>query len=687
VDAVEEIKSRIDIVDFISRYTPLQKAGSTYKANCPFHDERTPSFVVFPHTNTWHCFGACSTGGDVFTFVMRKEQLDFREALHVLADETGVDLGATRSGQSERQRTSLYEINAAAADYFREILLHHAAAHAARGYLHKRQIDAATAESFQLGYALDAWDALRNHLDKAGYSIEDQLAAGLLKRNEERGTTYDAFRGRLIFPIRDRQGRIIGFGGRVLDDSQPKYLNTAETAVFQKSRVIYGLDRAYRAIRAAQRVVIVEGYMDVIAAHQHGFTNVVACMGTSLTPEQLRQLQRFTDNYVLALDADTAGQQATVRGLNRARQALVRINKPRLTATGRVQMEERLGANLFIAAMPEGRDPDDVIRTDLAQWQSLLDGAQPLVDYHFDIVASHFDLHSARGKGAAVSELAPLIAELRDEIEQQHYIQRLSRLIQIDEQTVLGRVRAAGQTLRATQQRQRNTPSQQTITRQEPTSTHRPAHSVPDEDQSDGRNDAAWVGPSNADESMSSAHVSAGRPPLRREDYLLATLLYEPDLLIWLAGAAETLEIVPLNANDFQTVENQEIFRALKQFITSDEQWDVELFQETLTQHLHARLADLLGYMAQQPARSMFELREHSIKVLLQMRIERLKREFRTSRYLHEEAQREGRKTGERSLFSNHNHNLREQSHLERVLAGLNRLAFGTERPISKIQF
>ncbi len=324
MSAIDEVKSRINIVDLVERYTPLKRAGTIYKGLCPFHNERTPSFVVYADSGTWHCFGACGTGGDIFSFLMRKENLDFREALERLAQEAGVSLEDEEQDQDRAQKAILQDVNEAAAKYFHDVLLHHAQAAPARAYLERRKLDAETADSFGIGFALDQWSALRDYLSSRGFSIETQLAAGLLKRNEQRESVYDAFRNRVMIPIRDRQGRVIGFGGRVLDDSQPKYLNTAETALFHKSHVVFGIDRAQSAIRAADQVVIVEGYMDVIAAHQHGFENVVACMGTALTAEQLRQLQRYTNNFVLALDADAAGQAATIRALSQARQALTR---------------------------------------------------------------------------------------------------------------------------------------------------------------------------------------------------------------------------------------------------------------------------------------------------------------------------------------------------------------------------
>ena len=379
-NVTDEVKQRLDIVDVVSRYVQLKRNGSVYKGLCPFHSERTPSFVVFPQTGTWRCFGACGTGGDLFSFVMRKENLDFRDALEMLAAEAGIELNK-QENIGDAPRAPLYDVNEIAANYFVHILQHHPGAKQAREYLAQRGIDQATCELFRLGFALDSWSGLRDHLLGQSSSVEVLLEAGLIKQNEERNSTYDMFRGRLIFPIRDRQGRVIGFGGRVLDDSIPKYLNTSETALFHKSHVVYGLDLAHRAIREQDQVVIVEGYMDVIAAHQHGFANVVACMGTALTPEQLRQLQRHTDNFVLALDADAAGQQATVRGLNQARQSLSRVRKPIVMPSGAVRFEERLGANLFITTMPNGKDPDDVIRENPANWSEIVRSAKPLVDF------------------------------------------------------------------------------------------------------------------------------------------------------------------------------------------------------------------------------------------------------------------------------------------------------------------
>lgn len=643
MSVTDEVKQRIDIVEFIGRYTPLKRSGATYKGLCPFHGERTPSFIVFPHTGTWRCFGACGIGGDVFTFLMQKENVDFREALQMLAREVGVDLEAAEGREAAGQRATLYTVNDVAATYFQEVLRHHPAAAAARAYLAGRGLDEETCERFRLGFALESWSSLRDHLSERGYSLAQQLDAGLVKQNETRDRTYDAFRNRVMIPIADRQGRIIGFGGRVMDKSEPKYLNTAETSLFHKSRVIYGLDLAGPAIRSANQVVIVEGYMDVIAAHQHGFANVVACMGTSLTAEQLQQLQRYTNHFVLALDADAAGQQATIRGLNQARQALGRVQKPTVTASG-IRMEARLSAQLSICAMPDGQDPDDVIRRQPEQWRQLVAAAQPLVDFYFDSIARQYDLATVQGKGQAVAELAPLIAELHDEIEQQHYVDQLSRWVRIDEQTIWERVRAAARTgqLGLDRSAHRRLPPSVGEGRRGP---------PPSISQAPGQGATFEPRPS--------AHLFG------REEYLLACLLLQPNLLVSLSWATGEREIAPLGVADLLHIENQELFRALKQYMGGEEPWDVEAFQEMLTPHLHGRLAELMAYGARLPQRNDEQLAEDLVQTLIRIRIERIRVESQNIKFLEDEAIHQGDMAGSKAWSDIKNRHLRELSHLQ----------------------
>ena len=673
MSVIDEVKQRIDIVDLIGRYVELRKAGTSYKGLCPFHNERTPSFMVFPDSGTWHCFGSCGIGGDIFSFIMRRENLEFREALELLARQAGVALEAEHD-PAQGQRSRLYEINEAAATYFYEILQHHIGAGVGRTYLERRGINQETIANFRLGFALENWSGLRDFLLEKGWSLDEQLAAGLVKRQEERNSIYDAFRARVMIPIRDRQSRVIGFGGRLLGDGQPKYLNTSETPLFHKSQVIFGLDLARDAIRREDKVVIVEGYMDVIAAHQHGFANVVACMGTSLTSEQLQQLHRFTNNFILALDADAAGQQATIRGLNQARQSLLRVQKPTVTATGQVRLTERLTANLSIVSMPAGLDPDDVIRRNPQEWQTLVAQAQPLVDFYFRFIAEQFDLTSAQGKGLAVAELAPLIAELDDDIERQHYIQQLSRVVQIDEVTIDSRVKAAAKTSKLPTE-----PPKKRFTERPGDSQHRQP-----------RSPAAMPQPAPWETAQESA-PSRQRPSepkqttISQEDHLLANLLREPNLVVWLAAVTERLEIPALRPDDLQSVQNQEILKALRHFITGDEQWDLELFQDALTPHLHGHLAKLISYSAQLPQCTLGELRLDTVQTLIHIRLEQLRIEARHLKFMQDDAARQGDMQGAKQLAEVNNQQIRELFHLQQSKHSITRLLSqsGEFRPVA----
>ncbi len=668
MSVTDEIKARVDIVDFISRYVPLQRAGRSFKACCPFHQERTPSFVVFPESGAWHCFGACSIGGDVFSFLMQKENMDFRDALQTLAQESGVQLPEKTEDDNIQERNLLYELNAQAALFFSNQLHRGQQAQPARDYLQRRGISAQVAKQFQLGFAPNSWDALRNHLEQAGYTPHSLHRADLLKHSEERNSFYDTFRNRLTIPIYDRQGRVIGFGGRVLDDSLPKYLNTAETALFHKSRVVYGLERAYKAIRQVDSVVIVEGYMDVIAAHQFGFENVVACLGIALTEGQLRQIQRYTDNFILALDADAAGQQATLRGLNQARQALKRKAKPVLTPTGRLQVERRLGANLRITPLPEGRDPDEIIRQDPNAWQDLIHSALPLVDYYVGIVTNQYDLHSAQGKGEAVAELTPLIAELSDEIERQHYIQQLSRLVHIDELTIGQRVQAAARALRRPPEKVvsratvgRDSRHRRRFTQQSPPST------VP-----------LAGGPTNVEAGLVSAlGQTASMSETKLENFLLAHLIYDPNLLVWLAKMTQELEIAPLRSQDFQQIEYREIFETLRRFIASDELWDIEVFQDALSPDFHLILSHLMTQTLTMPEREPAAIQDALLKLLIRLRRARLRENLYAMQFLLRDAQENHNREAILEFSANINANRRDRHHLERVLVRRNQISYG----------
>ncbi len=432
MNEVEEVKARLDIVDVVGQYVALQKAGRSFKAPCPFHNERTPSFIVTPERQSWHCFGACGTGGDLITFVMKKEAIEFSEALKMLAERAGVKLhGRRESSQEQRRRERLFAANDAAADWYRKLLAYDKAAAHAREYLEHRQINDAAAHDFGLGHSPGGWDSLRNHLRSIGFEDEELLRAGLLMQSDS--GLHDRFRGRLMFPIHDDKGRTAGFGARALDDRAAgvaKYINTAQSPVFDKSGLLYALHRAASGIRREGRAVVVEGYMDVITAHQHGFENVVASMGTALTERQVRLLRRTASEIVLALDADAAGRDAAIRGHDVIRGALTdsRSTLPVVTWRGLAGYQQTVDVELKVAVLPDGRDPDDVIRAAPEDWRSLIDGAVPVLDFRLDALAAAHDLSSPPGRSRLAHEFLPILAVVTDPVVRAQYLQRLGRL-------------------------------------------------------------------------------------------------------------------------------------------------------------------------------------------------------------------------------------------------------------------
>ena len=438
MNEIEEIKARLDVVDVVGQYVQLQKSGRTFKAPCPFHAEKTPSFIVSPERQSWHCFGACGTGGDVISFVMRQEGLEFPDALRMLADRVGIKLRERHASEKEdKHRERLHAANEAAAGWYRELLLNSDAARGAREYLGRRGLDDMTSEAFGIGFSPPAWEAALEHLKEKGFAETDLLKAGLLVQGDQ--GLHDRFRGRLMFPIRDAKGKAVGFGARALDDSQPKYLNTAQTAVFDKSSVLYAMDRAQTAIRREGRAVVVEGYMDVIAAHQHGFENVVASMGTALTERQVRLLKRQTGNVVLALDADAAGGEAAIRGHDVVRGSVEPSERgvPVVSWRGLVGYQQTASVELKVAVLPPGHDPDDVIRNDQEAWRALIDGASPVLDYRLDVLAATQDLSSANGRSKLAAEFLPLLVPVTDPVVRAHYLQKISRLSGTKERDLL----------------------------------------------------------------------------------------------------------------------------------------------------------------------------------------------------------------------------------------------------------
>ena len=453
---VDDIRARLDIVDVVSAYVALQKSGRSFKAPCPFHTERTPSFIVNPERQSWHCFGACSTGGDAFSFVMRHQNLEFGEALRILAQKAGVELSQA-SKQDSDKRSKLHAVNRLAASWYQERLKSSEGA-AAMDYLKRRGVNPEMIDTFQLGYSPDSWDALKTYLKNMGAPEADAVESGLIYRNDE-GRTWDFFRDRLMFPIHDRQGNVIGFGGRQLTNPapdapgyNPKYINTAATPIFDKRSSLYGIHRAHSAIRESNTGIIVEGYMDAIAAHQYGYTNVVASMGTALTENQVSQLKSLATNFILALDPDTAGQEATLRSL----EASWKVIGDQSASRGRSQgiLYQRDPITLSIAALPEGKDPDELIRHDPTEWERLTKNAPPLMSYLIPAIASRFDTSTGQGKSQVVEAIFPLIAATQNSFDQQRYLQDLADALEVTPDAIQVAVRELSATSRRHQRRQ-----------------------------------------------------------------------------------------------------------------------------------------------------------------------------------------------------------------------------------------
>ncbi len=431
MSTIDDIKQKLDIVDVISSYLKLEKAGRNFKALCPFHQEKTPSFFIFPDRQSWRCFG-CGAGGDLFSFVMKKEGTDFGETLKTLADKAGISLERKKEAIESKTTDRLYQINETTAQYYHDLLLHSPAAGGARDYAtKKRGLNSKTIDDFQLGFS--PGEGLRKHLLDRGYSEKELLALRLL--GEKDGRTYDFFRHRLMFPIRDIKGRVVGFGARALDDSQPKYLNSPQTAIFDKSSILYAIDRAKAAIKEKGLVVIVEGYMDAITAHQYGFTNVVASMGTALTEKQIKVLKGLTRNIAFALDPDIAGDAATLRAIEVARRSLEREDLEMPTWLGTTS---KLRAEMKIIPLPKGKDPDVVIKDTPESWQQLVNHALPLMDHLLTVAASKADLTKPEERSRTSEQLLPLIAELDDDVQREFYLGKLASLLGVSDKTLVG---------------------------------------------------------------------------------------------------------------------------------------------------------------------------------------------------------------------------------------------------------
>ncbi len=407
-DQVEEVRARADIVDIVGELVPLKKSGREYKANCPFHDERTPSFYVVPDKGFYKCFG-CGKSGDVFSFVMEKLGLDFVEAVKHVAGRSGVEVReTTRQHEEEDPNQPLYELNAFAREWFRECLVDPGTGAAARAYLEGRGISAEVAERFGLGYAPDEWRALRDAAAKHGFEEALMVDVGLLATSDKAPEPYDRFRGRVMFPIEAVGGKVVAFGGRVIDKvrKDAKYLNSPETPIYHKGRMLYGLSWARHSIRREERALVVEGYMDVVSLAAHGFDNVVAPLGTALTPEQAKLLGRYAKRIFLLFDSDAAGLKATFRA-------------------GDTLLEE--GLQPSVVTLPPGEDPDTLVRGKGEQaLRAHIDDALDVLDRKLQILDERDFFSSIERTREAVDRLLPTIRAAADPTLRDIYVKKVS---------------------------------------------------------------------------------------------------------------------------------------------------------------------------------------------------------------------------------------------------------------------
>ena len=431
MSVTDEIKARIDIVDLVSESTPLQRSGQTFKARCPFHIEKTPSFVVDPRRQTWRCFGACSEGGDVFSWVMKRESVEFREALTRLAQRAGVQLEARSPEAAARDdaRKRLLAANEAALAWWRR-QLEQPEGRTAREYLAQRGLSSDSVQKFGLGVAGSESEALLRHLSARGFRSEELELAGLVVVTDQ--GPRDRFRDRLMFPIRNPRGECVGFGGRTLIDEPAKYVNTPESPLFEKRTLLYGLDLARDAIRSAGYVIVVEGYTDVISAHEHGSAQTVASMGTALTDSQVALLKPLTRDIRFALDADAAGQAATRRGIDTARAGMGASSQVAIDPRGIIRQQDQLAADIRIIQLPEGRDPDDLIRRDPQLWNELVEGAPAFLDWLFERGRETHNLEDARGRSDFARELAPLAYTIADPVIRDEYLNRVAAFARVE---------------------------------------------------------------------------------------------------------------------------------------------------------------------------------------------------------------------------------------------------------------
>jgi DNA primase len=600
---IDEIKSKVDIVELASEAgVKLRHAGRNYTGFCPFHENKhTPSFVIWPDSGTWRCFGQCNEGGDVFKFVMKRENIDFKEALDKLAARAGVQV-PTFTKQTPEQKEAHDQLHILLEDAIIFYRSHLMANKELLTYLRQRRgLTDVSIETFGLGYAPTAWESALTHFTKRGYSEQDLAEAGLISPRDS-GGFYDRFRNRLMIPIRDENGRMTGFGARIVDPNDvPKFLNSPETPIFTKGHLLYGLDRARKPIRTVDQAVIVEGYLDVIALHQAGYDNVVSPMGTALTEHQLRLLKRFTRRIVLALDPDAAGQKAVLRGLDAARQAMDREGELGFDARGLLREEARLQADLRVAAMPDELDPDEIVARNKEEWARLIEKAKPIVTYVMETLATGQNIIDPKVKNQIAAQVLPLIEDLPNALERDTYRQQLARMLRVDESALSGTQAQASSVKR----------SRGSQTSQQKQAPERP----------------------NAAVTVSSSK--------KVEAYIIAVLYKKPELLYRLDRLLQENGLIKLAVQDFEYTDHQMMFGLIREAVEQDNTEHHEFVVDGVPVSLQSLLQEL-DLQTEKFERMEEKLLEELLRGVIKLRRVAAGENLNQLRYLQEEAQQVG---------------------------------------------
>jgi DNA primase len=634
VTTVEDIKARVDIVDLVGETVRLRRSGKNYTGFCPFHaNVHTPSFAVFPDSGTWRCFGACNEGGDIFRFVMKKEGCDFPEALRILAERAGIELHprTQEDVRAEEEHARLRTLLELAEIFFRNTLIATPEGAPVLEYLHHRGLSDSTLEAFGVGLAPAGWEGGTTFFRSKGYTDAELQEAGLAQERES-GGLRDRFHNRITIPIRDASGKLCGFGARIVDpNDQPKFINSPQSPLFDKGRMLYGLDRASRAIRAASEAVLVEGYLDVMAAHQAGFENVISPMGTSITEGQLRLLKRFAKRIVLALDPDSAGNAATLRGLELAREAMDRAGEPVFDARGLIRYESRLQADLRVATLPPGKDPDEVVLESAEEWRIRIAGAQPVVLHVLQTLIEGQNLTDPKVKAMIAARMTPLLEDVENKVERDAYAQHIARVLHLDDRMFMPGLL--------------------------PKTSRRPARS-------------RAGAPTRTESRVPSPAPAAGRPEVQ-ESYNLGLLFRQPDQLFRIDRSFAEMKLDRIGAEDF----TEPAFAALIDLVRGSllEEDAEEYFASHIPEDLRDALASATDtfrkYHGEEAASA-----EEALEAMLRLRQRTLERQMADLRfYLLEVEQPASGMTGDDDLHEARHNALERVNRIRNSMRGIDR--------------